>query len=140
MKKEYQNVHEALTQAIELADRPLVSVAARDSARQAFDAMQGQFDSVQVIALDLARQLPTPRVESKRKALRPTFNKVHQAIEAYALFMQRAIQSDRFEPIRKRILDDAGFCLATLRCCCSCCCDGHFPSSIDDLELPEYLE
>ena len=139
MKKEYQNVHEALTQAIELADRPLVSVAARDSARQAFDAMQGQFDSVQVIALDLARQLPTPRVESKRKALHPMFDKAIQAIEDYVTFMQSAIQSGHFEPIRQCIRDDAGFCLATLRCF-SCCCDGHFTSSIDDLELPEYLE
>ncbi len=115
MKKEYQNVHEALTQAIELADRPLVSVAARDSARQAFDAMQGQFDSVQVLALDLTRQLPTPRVESKRKALRPILDKAIQTIEDYASFMQKSIQSDRFEPIRQRIRDDAGFCLAGIR-------------------------
>ena len=111
MKKDYQNVLEALTQAIELADRPIVSVAARDSARQVFDATWVQFDSVQVIALDLARQLPTPRVESKRKALRPTLDKVHQAIEDYATFMQRAIQSDYFEPIRQRIREDAGFTL-----------------------------
>jgi len=115
LKKNYQNVLEALTQAIELADRPLVSVASRDSARQAYDAMQSELDSVQVIALDLARQLPTPRVESKRKALRPTLDKVHQTIEDYASFMQRAIQSDRFEPIRQRIRDDAGFTLSPPR-------------------------
>jgi hypothetical protein len=59
--------------------------------------------------LDLARQLPTPRVKSKRKALRPTLDKASQAIEDYASFMQRAIQSDRFESNRKRILFDAGF-------------------------------
>jgi hypothetical protein len=76
--------------------------------------MQTQFDSVQVLALDLARQLPTPRVESKREALRPTFDKANQAIEDYASFMQRSIQSDRFESNRKRILDDAGFTKATL--------------------------
>ena len=115
MKKERQNASRVLLQAMDY--KPVVSGAARDSARQAYDAMQGQFDSVQVLALDHARQLPTPRVESKRKALRPTFNKVHQAIEAYALFMQKSIQSGHFEPIRKRILDDAGFCLATIRCC-----------------------
>jgi hypothetical protein len=91
-----------------------VSGAARDSARQAYDAMQSQFDSVQVLALDLARQLPTPRVESKREALRPTFNKATQAIEDYASFMQKSIQSDRFEANRKRILDDAGFTKATI--------------------------
>ncbi|SHK75166.1 MULTISPECIES: tetratricopeptide repeat protein [unclassified Fibrobacter] len=114
MKKDYQNALEALTQAESRTEKPIVSVAARDSARQAYDAMQSQFDSVQVIALDLARQLPTPRVESKREALRPTFNKANQAIEDYATFMQRSIQSDRFESNRKRILEDAGFTKATL--------------------------
>ena len=107
MKKNYPEVLEALTQAIERTELPIVSVASRDSARQAFDAMWDQFDSVQVLALDLAHQLPTPRVESKRKALRPTFDKVHQAIEDYASFMQRSIESDRFESNRKRILEDA---------------------------------
>ena len=114
MKKDYQNALEALTQAETRTEKPIVSVASRDSARQAYDAMQSQFDSVQVIALDLARQLPTPRVESKREALRPTFNKANQAIEDYASFMQRSIQSDRFESNRKRILEDAGFTKATL--------------------------
>ncbi len=115
MKKEYQKSADALTKAVELSDKPVVSVAARDSARQAYDAMQGQFDSVQVLALDLARQLPTPRVESKREALRPTFDKANQAIEDYASFMQRSIQSDRFESNRQRIRDDAGFTLATVK-------------------------
>ena len=114
MKKDYQNALEALTQAETRTEKPIVSVAARDSARQAYDAMQGQFDSVQVIALDLARQLPTPRVESKREALRPTFNKANQAIEDYAKFIQKSIQSDRIESNRKRILEDAGFTKATL--------------------------
>ena len=109
IKKNYQDAIEVLNQAEKRTEQPFVTVAARDSARLAYDAMQSQFDSVQVIALDLARQLPTPRVESKRKALRPTFEKVHQAIEDYVTFMQRAIQSDRFETIRKYVLDDAGF-------------------------------
>ena len=115
MKKDYQNALEALTQAETRTEKPIVSVASRDSARQAYDAMQSQFDSVQVLALDLARQLPTPRVESKREALRPTFDKANQAIEDYASFMQKSIQSDRFESNRKRILDDAGFTLATVK-------------------------
>ena len=114
MKKDYDNAIEALTQAETRTEKPVVSGAARDSARQAYDAMQSQFDSVQVLALDLARQLPTPRVESKREALRPTFNKATQAIEDYASFMQKSIQSDRFEANRKRILDDAGFTKATI--------------------------
>ena len=109
IKKNYQDALEALNQAENRTEQPIVSVASRDSARQAYDSMQSQFDSVQVLALDLARQLPTPRVESKRKALRPTFDKLHQAIEDYATFMQRAIQSDRFESNRKRILYDADF-------------------------------
>ena len=109
IKKNYQDALEALNQAENRTERPMVSVAARDSARQGYDAMQSEFDSVQVLALDLARQLPTPRVESKRKAFRPTFDKAYQAIEDYATFIQRAIESDRFESNRKRILEDAGF-------------------------------
>ncbi|SHL24085.1 tetratricopeptide repeat protein [Fibrobacter sp. UWEL] len=115
MKKNYKNAVEALEQAEKRTEKPVVSVAARDSARQAFDAMQDEFDSVQVKALDLARQLPTPRVESKRAALQPSFDKANQAIEDYAAFSQKAIQSDRFESNRKRILDDAGFTLATAK-------------------------
>jgi TolA-binding protein len=115
MKKDYKGAITALEEAVKRTEQPIVSVAARDSARQAYDSMQSQFDSVQVIALDLARQLPTPRVESKREALRPTFNKANQSIEDYASFMQRSIQSDRFESNRKRILEDAGFTLATAR-------------------------
>ena len=115
MKKDYQNAAKSLEQAEAKTEKPAVSVAARDSARQAYDAMQDEFDSVQVQALDLARQLPTPRVESKREALRPTFDKANQAIEDYAAFTQRAIQSDRFESNRKRILEDAGFTLATVK-------------------------
>ena len=107
IKKNYREAIDALDEAGKRTEQPMVSVASRDSARQAYDAMQSELDSVQVLALDLARQLPTPRVESKRKALRPTFDKVHQAVEDYASFMQRAIQSDRFESNRKRILDDA---------------------------------
>ena len=37
------------------------------------------------------------------------------SIEDYAAFNQKAIQSDRFESNRKRILDDAGFTLATVK-------------------------
>ena len=109
IKKDYQNALEALTETETRTEKPIVSVASRDSAHQAYDSMQSELDSVQILALDLARQLPTPRVESKRKTLRPTFNKVHQAIEDYASFMQRTIQCDRFESNRKRILEDAGF-------------------------------
>ena len=115
MKKDYKGAVSALEQAEKRTEQPVVTVAARDSARQAYDAMQDEFDSVQVKALDLARQLPTPRVESKREALKPSFDKANAAIEDYAAFTQKAIQSDRFESNRKRILDDAGFTLATVK-------------------------
>ena len=115
IKKNYQDAIEALNQAEKRTEQPFVTVAARDSARQAFDAIWSKFDSVQVLALDFASQLPTPRVESKRKALRPMLDKASQAIEDYASFMQRAIQSDRFESNRKRILEDAGFPLGPPR-------------------------
>ena len=115
MKKDYSNAAKALEQAEKRTEQPVVTVAARDSARQAYDAMQDEFDSVQVKALDLARQLPTPRVEKKREALRPSFDKANKTIEDYAAFTQKSIQSDRFESNRKRILDDAGFTLATVK-------------------------
>ena len=142
MKKDYKKAAASLEQAEAKTEKPAVSVAARDSARQAFDAMQDEFDSVQVKALDLARQLPTPRVESKREALRPTFNKANQAIEDYAAFTQRAIQSDRFESNRKRILEDAGFTLATVKTKMGQGSAGNAEAAkeldaLDDLELDE---
>ena len=144
LKKEYLKSREAFIETVNLTELPIVSVASRDSARQAYDSMQSQFDSVQVLALDLARQLPTSRVESKRKALRPTFNKVHKAIEAYALFMQKSIQSDRFEPIRQYIRDDAGFCLALIHGPPHTCCWSPGPNygrpDIDPLEDFDDLE
>ena len=142
MKKDYKKAAASLEQAEKKTEQPAVSVAARDSARQAYDAMQGEFDSVQVQALDLARQLPTPRVQSKREALQPTFNKANQAIEDYAAFTQRAIQSDRFESNRKRILEDAGFTLATVKTKMGQGAAGDAESAkeldaLDDLELDE---
>ena len=142
MKKDYKNAAASLEQAEKKTEQPAVSVAARDSARQAYDAMQDEFDSVQVKALDLARQLPTPRVQSKREALQPTFNKANQAIEDYAAFTQRAIQSDRFESNRKRILEDAGFTLATVKTKMGQGAAGNAESAkeldaLDDLELDE---
>ncbi len=115
IKKNYQDAIDGLNQAEKRTEQPFVTIVARDSARQAFDAIWSQFDSVQVFALDLANQLPTPRVESKRKAFRSTFDKVYKVIEDYATFMQRVIESDRFESNRKRILDDAGFTLSPPR-------------------------
>ena len=115
MKKDYDNAETSLSKAEKLTEEPVVTMASRDSARKAYEGMSEEFEDVQKQALDLARQLPTPRVEKKRDALRPTFDKANEQIESYADFMQKSIQSDRFESNRKRVLEDAGFTLATVK-------------------------
>jgi len=96
-----------LDRAIQLTENPTISQAQRDSAKVAYDEMKVNFDSVQTRALDLARQLPTPRVEQKRAALRPDYERANREIENFADFQQRVIQSDRFEASRQRVLGDA---------------------------------
>jgi TolA-binding protein len=96
-----------LNKAIQLSENPAISKAQRDSAKAKFDNMKEQFDSIQVRALDLARQLPTPRVEQKRAQLRPDFVRANTEIENFAEFQQRVIQSDRFDASRQRVLGDA---------------------------------
>jgi TolA-binding protein len=103
-----------LNRAIALTKNPTISKEQKDSARTAYDNMKDHFDSVQVRALDLARQLPTPRVEQKRAALRPDFEKANREIENFADFQQRVIQSDRFEASRQRVLSDAGLTSAVV--------------------------
>jgi len=97
-----------LNKAIALTKNPTITKEQKDSAKVAYDNMKEHFDSVQVRALDLARQLPTPRVEQKRAALRPDFEKANREIENFADFQQRVIQSDRFEASRQRVQADAG--------------------------------
>ncbi len=115
MKKDYNNAEKSLSNAEKLTEKPVVSMAARDSARKAYEDNEAHFDSVQAKALDLSRQLPTPRVQMKRDQLRPDFDKANEAIDDYAKFMARSQQSDRFESNRKRVLEDAGFTLATVK-------------------------
>jgi len=103
-----------LTKAIALTKNPTITKEQKDSAKVAYDNMKEHFDSVQVRALDLARQLPTPRVEQKRAALRPDFEKANREIENFADFQQRVIQSDRFEASRQRVLADAGLTSAVV--------------------------
>jgi len=114
MNKDWNNAENSLKNAERLTERPIVSPASRDSAKKAFESVQGEFEDVQTKALDLSRQLPTPRVEHKRAELRPTFDKANKNIEDFASFQQRVIQSDRFETNRKRVLEDAKFTLATV--------------------------
>jgi TolA-binding protein len=103
-----------LNKAIDLTKNPTITKEQKDSAKGAYDNMKEHFDSVQVRALDLARQLPTPRVEQKRSALRPDFEKANREIESFAEFQQRVIQSDRFEASRQRVLSDAGLTSAVV--------------------------
>ena len=103
-----------LKKAEELSRDPAISKAQKDSAKTKFDGMKENFDSVQVRALDLARQLPTPRVEQKRAALRPEFERANREIENFAEFQQRVIQSDRFEASRERVKLDAGLTAAVV--------------------------
>jgi TolA-binding protein len=105
----------ALSKAVELTSKPTISQAERDSAKTAYGEMKAGFDSIQVDVLSLARQLPTPRVNQKRAALQPKFDAANRAIENYAVFQQRVIQSDRFESNRKRVSEDAEFTLATVK-------------------------
>lgn len=114
LKKDYAKAAEQTKKAIELTEKPIVTQAARDSARQAYDGMIGGFEEVQMTALDLARQLPTPRVQQKRANLRPNFEEANEEIENYAQFLNKALQSDRFERNRKRIQEDALFLQATI--------------------------
>jgi len=96
-----------LNKAIQLSETPIITKEKKDSVKTAYDGMKENFDSVQTRALDLARQLPTPRVEQKRAALRPEFEKANREIENFADFQQRVIQSDRFDASRQRVLGDA---------------------------------
>jgi len=115
MKKDYKASAASLEKAEKLTENPVVTQASRDSARTAYEGMVGEFEDVQTKALDLSRQLPTPRVEQRRAALQPSFDKANKQIENYADFLQKTIQSDRFESNRKRILEDAQFTLATVK-------------------------
>jgi len=103
-----------LKKAEQLSKNPAISKDQKDSARTAYDGMKDRFDTVQIRALDLARQLPTPRVDQKRAALRPDFERANREIENFAEFQQRVIQSDRFEASRIRVQQDAGLTAAVV--------------------------
>jgi TolA-binding protein len=96
-----------LNKAIALTKNPTISKSQKDSAKTAYDDMKDRFDTVQMRALDLSRQLPTPRVEQKRATLRPDFERANREIENFANFQQRVIQSDRFDASRQRVFGDA---------------------------------
>ncbi|MCL2260402.1 MAG: tetratricopeptide repeat protein [Fibromonadales bacterium] len=103
-----------LKKAEQLAKNPSITKAQKDSAKVKYDGMKENFDSVQVRALDLARQLPTPRVEQKRAQLRPEYERANREIETFAEFQQRVIQSDRFDASRQRVALDAGLTAAVV--------------------------
>jgi len=107
LDKNFRAADKNLAMAIKLTENPTISKTQRDSANTAFGNMKEDFDSIQIRALDLARQLPTPRVEQKRAALNPDFERANREIENFADFQQRVIQSDRFDASRQRVLGDA---------------------------------
>jgi len=107
LEKNFRSADKNLAMAVKLTENPTISKTQKDSARTAFGEMKEGFDSVQIRALDLARQLPTPRVEQKRAALNPDFERANREIEIFADFQQRVIQSDRFDASRQRVLGDA---------------------------------
>jgi hypothetical protein len=102
--------------------------------------MKERFDTVQVRALDLARQLPTPRVEQKRAALRPDFVKANSEIENFAEFQQRVIQSDRFDASRQRVLGDAKLTSAVVSSKLAQMPGGGAGTGLESLEDLEELE
>jgi tetratricopeptide (TPR) repeat protein len=124
-----------LNKAISLSENPTITKEQRDSAKTAYDGMKEHFDSVQVRALDLARQLPTPRVEQKRAALRPEYERANREIENFAEFQQRVIQSDRFEASRQRVLGDAKLTSATVSTKLAQQGSSGGAGAVDDLDL-----
>jgi TolA-binding protein len=109
MKKDWNNADKALAMAEKLTEKPVISSASVDSANRAFDGMVGEFEDVQIKALDLSKQLPTDRVKMRRDKLRPSVDETNKKIEDHYEFMNRVLQSERFEKNRKRILEDAQF-------------------------------
>jgi TolA-binding protein len=107
LDKNFRAADRNLAKAIELTENPSISQTQKDSAKTAYGEMKESFDSVQIRALDLSAQLPTPRVEQKRAALRPDYERANREIENFADFQQRVIQSDRFDASRQRVLGDA---------------------------------
>jgi len=114
MEGQLRRASNNLKKAEDLAKNPSITKAQKDSAKTKYDGMKENFDSVQVRALDLARQLPTPRVEQKRAALRPEYERANREIENFAEFQQRVIQSDRFDASRQRVGLDAGLTAAVV--------------------------
>ena len=110
--QDWNNAEKSLTECKNMVEKPLVSAEERRKAEEAYQGMVEQFEEVQMTAHDLARQLPTPRVQQKRAALQPKFDEARTAIDNHYEFLKKAEESDRFEKTRKRLLDDATFTLA----------------------------
>ncbi len=131
IKKEWDKSKAALEECVNRSKKPLVSVAEKNKVNRDFAEMIGEFEDVQINAVDLARQLPTPRVKQKRAKLRPAFDKANQKIEEHYKFLKIVEQSNRFDGNRKRVLDDAEYTLALVMSRL-----GNSGGSIDD-ELEE---
>jgi TolA-binding protein len=114
LQKDWAKAKDALEKCRSLVGLPLVSTAAKDSAKSAYGDQINSFEGIQEKAMFLSRQLPTPRVNRKRASLKPDFVEAIQEIEDYATFMRRAQESDQYEQNRLRILSDAKYTLAII--------------------------
>ncbi|MGL1900497.1 MAG: tetratricopeptide repeat protein [Fibrobacterales bacterium] len=112
IKKQWEEARKALEECVNRSKKPLVSDQERNEATRKYSDMIGEFEEVQIKAVDLARQLPTPRVKQKRAKLRPEFDKANEGIDKHFQFLQLVEQSNRFDTNRKRVLDDAEYTLA----------------------------
>lgn len=111
LQEDWKNAEKSLKKCKELVDKPLISMDERSQQEQEYSSMVKDFETVQVTAVDLAKQLPTQRVMKKRAELKPNFDKANKQIDDHFQFLQKAVESDNFESSRKRIKEDAEFTL-----------------------------
>ncbi len=135
IQKEWAKSQGALKQCKKLVEKPSITAEARRKADDEYSARIGEFEEVQMKALDLARQLPTPRVQQKRDVLQPKFDAALKSIEDHYAFLAKADESDRFEKNRKRILEDANYTLAILTEKLGKAAGGTDTKNTDDLNL-----
>jgi len=112
MKEDWNGAKGALEKCKSLVDKPLISMDERQKRDQDYKGMVKGFEDVQMRAVDLARQLPTPRVQAKRAKLKPDFDKANGEIDEHYKFLQKAVESDNFEASRKRLKEDVEYTLA----------------------------
>ena len=115
VKKDWANSLKALEECKSRTSKPIVSQEKRDQEAKSYNGMIGNFKEVQTKALELSRQDNTSRVLKMRGELQPKFDEAVVGIEKHYMFLQDALQSDRFDSNRQRLLDDATFTITQLK-------------------------